>query len=81
MVVANFSSTDFDKNDYVIPFPSAGTWYRRFNSDSKFYGDDFGDIGAEAIEAAGDPPSAPVSMGKYSLQIFSRNPPASSAPD
>lgn len=75
VIVANFSSIDFDQNDYVIPFPSAGTWIRRFNSDSTAYADDFGDIGADRIEAIGDPPTAPISMGKYSLQIFSKESP------
>jgi 1,4-alpha-glucan branching enzyme len=74
VVVANFSTIDFDKGDYEIPFPSAGTWHRRFNSDSTAYDDDFGDIGADRIEAVGDSPSATVSMGRYSLQIFSKDP-------
>ena len=81
VVVANFSCNDYDKNDYAIRFPSAGTWYRQFNSDSKLYSDDFGNVGSARIEAAGDPPTAVVSMGKYSLQIFSQNPPAFPAPN
>lgn len=76
VVVANFSSIDFDQNDYVIQFPSAGTWYRQFNSDSKLYSADFGDIGPAQVEASGASPAATVSMGKYSLQIFSKQPPA-----
>ena len=80
VVVANFSAIDFDKGDYILPFPSAGTWIRRFNSDSKLYGDDFGDVGSDRIEAAGAPPSAAVRMGKYSLQIFSREAPDTAAP-
>jgi len=80
VVVANFSSLDFDKSDYVIHFPSAGTWYRQFNGDSKLYSPDFGNVGADRVEAAGEPPTAVVSMGKYSLQIFSQNPPAFPAP-
>ena len=80
VVVANFSSVDFDRNDYEIAFPSAGTWYRQFNGDSKLYSPDFGSVGADRVEAAGMPPKAVVSMGKYSLQIFSKNPPAFPAP-
>ena len=76
VVVANFSSVDFNQGDYVIRFPSAGTWIRRFNSDSTTYGVDFGGIGSDSIEAAGDPPAAAVDMGKYSLQIFSKQSPA-----
>ena len=79
VVVANFSHLDFDKNDYSIPFPSAGTWHRQFNGDSKRYSADFGDVGADRVEAAGDPPKAAVSMGKYSLQIFSKTHPAAAA--
>ena len=79
VVVANFSHLDFDRGDYSIPFPSAGTWYRQFNGDSKRYSADFGDVGADRVEAAGDPPKAAVSMGKYSLQIFSKTPPAAAA--
>ena len=75
VVVANFSSLDFDQNDYVIHFPTAGTWYRHFNSDAKSYSADFGNLGPAQIEATGDSPAATVSMGKYSLQIFSKQPP------
>jgi 1,4-alpha-glucan branching enzyme len=76
VVVANFSSTDFDQNDYEIPFPSEGTWIRRFNSDSAAYASDFGDVGTDVIKAAGDPPAATVNMGKYSLQVFTLETPA-----
>ena len=75
VVVANFSAVDFDRNDYEIVFPSAGTWHRRFNGDSSRYAPDFRDLGADVLEAAGDPPRATVAMGKYSLQIFSKDPP------
>ena len=81
VVVANFSCHDYDRNDYAIRFPAAGTWYRQFNGDSKLYSPDFGGVGADRVEAAGDPPTAVVSMGKYSLQIFSQNPPAFPAPN
>lgn len=81
VVVANFSCHDYDRNDYAIRFPAAGTWYRQFNGDSKLYSPDFGGIGADRVEAAGNPPTAVVSMGKYSLQIFSQNPPAFPAPN
>jgi 1,4-alpha-glucan branching enzyme len=76
VVVANFSGLDFNNSDQAIPFPSAGTWFSHFNSDSKYYGDDFCDVGAAQVEAAGEPPVAIVDMGKYSLQIFSRQSPA-----
>ena len=76
VVVANFSDTEFNPGDYVVPFPSAGTWYSHFNGDSKFYGDDFGDLGLAQVEAVGESPAAAVPMGRYSLQIFSKRPPA-----
>ena len=79
VAVANFSAVDFTQRDYVVRFPAAGTWVRRFNGDSKAYGSDFGDIGADQVEAAGEPPSAAVDMGKYSLQIFSKEAPAPAA--
>ncbi|MGD9612731.1 MAG: alpha-amylase family glycosyl hydrolase [Kiritimatiellia bacterium] len=78
--VANFSDVDFDRGDYEIEFPSAGTWYRHFNGDSTRYGDDFRDVGADRIEAAGEPPTAAVAMGRYSLQVFSKNPPVLPSP-
>ncbi|MDY0145664.1 MAG: alpha-amylase family glycosyl hydrolase [Kiritimatiellia bacterium] len=76
MVVANFSAVDIDQHDYRIEFPAPGIWHRQFNSDSSRYDPDFRDIGADQIDATGAPPSAPVDMGRYSLQIFSRHPPA-----
>ena len=81
VVVANFSCNDYDKNDYSIRFPSAGTWYRQFNSDSRLYSGDFENVGPAQVQAAGNPPAATVSMGKYSLQIFSKTPPAFPAPN
>ena len=77
VVIANFSSHDFTANDYSIRFPTAGTWHRQFNSDSTCYFADFGDVGADQVEATGNPPAAPVNMGRYSLQIFSKNAPDS----
>ncbi|NCC92746.1 MAG: hypothetical protein EOM10_05630, partial [Opitutae bacterium] len=79
VVVANFSDVEFKNNDYVVPFPSAGTWYSHFNGDSKYYGDDFGDVGPAQVEAVGEPPAAPVPLGRYSLQIFSKQPPETDA--
>ena len=81
VVVANFSGTEFGATNYIVSFPSAGTWYSHFNGDSKYYGDDFGDVGLAQVEAVGSPPAAPVPMGRYSLQIFSKTPPALPAPN
>ncbi len=76
VVVANFSGTEFGATNSIVPFPSAGTWFSHFNGDSKFYGADFGDVGLAQVEAVGEPPSAAVPLGRYSLQIFSKQSPA-----
>ena len=76
VVVANFSNTTWNSNNYSIPFPSTGTWYSHFNSDARIYQSDFGDVGPTEVTASGASPSAPVNMGPYSLQIFSKQPTA-----
>ena len=68
VVVANFSSQT--RNNYSIPFPSTGTWHSRFNSDSTEYQPDFTGIGPAQVQVSGS--TAPVSLGAYSLQIFSK---------
>lgn len=80
VVVANFSVQNWTNNTYLIEFPSAGTWYRHYNGDSTNYAPDFGNVGSsspggDAVVASGSPPKAPVNMGMYSLQIFSKTPP------
>ena len=81
VVVANFSGAEFGATNCIVSFPSVGTWYSHFNGDSKFYGADFGDVGLAQVEAVGEPPAAAVPLGRYSLQIFSKNPPAVPAPN
>lgn len=76
MVVANFDNTRWTNNNYSIEFPSAGTWYSHFNSDSAVYQSDFDDIGPAQVTASGSPPTANVNMGRYSIQIFSKEPPS-----
>lgn len=79
LVVANFSAIDFDQNDYVVPFPSAGTWVRQFNGDSKRYADDFGDVGAERVEASGEPPPPPSTWAATVFRSSPNTPPQSVA--
>ncbi|HMO51365.1 MAG TPA: alpha-amylase family glycosyl hydrolase [Kiritimatiellia bacterium] len=74
LVVANFSATRWTNNTYSIHFPSAGAWYRIYNSDAKAYQADFDGIGADVVQASGSPVAATVNMGMYSLQIFSKTP-------
>ena len=75
VVVANFFHEP--QNDYTIGFPAAGTWKLRFNSDWQGYGDDFtgdpsSDVVAEPGEYDGFPFNAALSMGPYSVLIFSQ---------
>jgi 1,4-alpha-glucan branching enzyme len=80
VVIANFAATLWTNSNYVVQFPSAGTWYRHFNSDATLYQPDFGNIGPTQVVAAGSPPAAAVNMGMYALQIFSKTAPDDSAP-
>jgi 1,4-alpha-glucan branching enzyme len=75
VVVANFLNEPQD--GYVIGFPAAGNWKLRFNSDWQGYDDDFGghpstDVLAEPGEFDGFPCHAALSMGTYSVLIFSQ---------
>ena len=75
VIVANFLHEA--QNDYVIGLPAGGVWKLRFNSDWEGYNDDFGnypsaDIIAKNGECDGLPFHAPVSIGSYSVVIFSQ---------
>jgi len=76
VVVANFFRDARD--GYVIGFPSAGTWKLRFNSDWQGYNDDFKnhpstDVVAGSVARDGFPCQAAVSIGPYSVLIFSQD--------
>jgi len=75
VVVANFLHEA--QVGSVIGFPAAGTWKLRFNSDWEGYNDDFSnhpstDVVAEAGDCDGLPWHAAVSIGPYSVLIFSQ---------
>ena len=75
VVVANFSHEPQD--GYIIGFPAAGNWKLRLNSDWQGYSDDFQghpstDVVAEAGETDTLPFYAAVSMGPYSVLVFSQ---------
>jgi 1,4-alpha-glucan branching enzyme len=75
VVVANFSREPQD--GYVIGFPAPGTWKLRFNSDWQGYSDDFEghpstDVVAEPGENDGLPCYAAISIGPYSVLVFSQ---------
>lgn len=75
VVVANFLHEP--QEHYVIGFPAGGTWKLRFNSDWKGYSDDFAghpstDVVAEAGEHDGLPWYGTLSIGPYSVLIYSQ---------
>ncbi len=72
VVIANFNTNAF--GIYNLPFPSAGTWYVHFNSDSTNYGSDYGNFGSTVVTATGSPASATVAIGSYSALILSQTP-------
>lgn len=75
VVVANFFNNAQD--GYVIGFPAEGTWNLRFNSDWLGYNDGFKnhpstDVMAESGDYDGFPWHGAVSIGPYSVLIFSQ---------
>jgi len=75
VVIANFFREAQDA--YVIGFPVAGNWKLRFNSDWHGYSDDFhshpsGDVVAEAGDTDGLPYYATVTIGAYSVLVYSQ---------
>lgn len=78
VVVMNLAATVWNSGSYQIEFPSTGTWYVHYNSDSTKYGSDFGNVGPTQVTASGSPAKAVVNMGMYATLIFSKTPPPSS---
>lgn len=74
VVIANFANATF--TNYTLNFPSAGTWYVHFNSDSTNYGPDYGNIGSSVVTAGGNPAAASITIGPYSALILSQTPDA-----
>lgn len=78
IVVANLSGTVFGGAGYQIGLPYGGTWQVLFNSDSTAYSSDFGNVGpAQAVTAvkvpfAGQPYSATIPVGDYSVLVLSQ---------
>ena len=76
VIVANFYHEPQD--GYVIGFPTGGAWKLRFNSDWNGYSDDFKnhpsiDVLAEPGEHDGLPFHAALSIGPYSVLMFSQH--------
>ena len=72
MVIANFANINYPI--YNLNFPSAGSWYVHFNTDSTNYGSDFGNNGSIVVTATGNPAMASVAIGPYSALILSQTP-------
>ncbi len=75
IIVANFRYEGF--TNYNIGFPRAGRWRVRFNSDWIGYDGEFGDWSTTDVNAVsgakdGLPYNADVSVGPYTLLIFSQ---------
>lgn len=75
IVAANFSYQGF--TNYNIGFPRAGRWRVRFNSDWNGYDSEFGnwttgDVNAVSGSKDGLPYNADVSIGPYTMVIFSQ---------
>ena len=77
IVVANLSGTVFN-GSYEIGLPYGGTWQVLFNSDSTAYSSDFGNVGPQGpitavkVPYAGQPYSATIPIGDYSVLVLSR---------
>lgn len=76
VVVVNMMNQNRD--DYTIGFPRAGLWKTRFNSDSYKYDPNFAnhstpDAEAHAEKIDGLPCSGKISIGPYTVVIFSQD--------
>jgi 1,4-alpha-glucan branching enzyme len=75
VVIANFLREP--QENYVVGFPAPGLWKLRFNSDWQGYSDDFqghpsNDVISEPGQVDGLPYHAALSIGPYSVLIFSQ---------
>lgn len=76
VIVANFSHQA--REDYAVGFPQPGAWRLRFNSDGQVYDESFSDHPTQDVEAVegdldGLPCQGNVSIGPYSVVIFSQD--------
>ena len=60
---------------YSMPFPSSGTWYCLYNSDSTDYDPLFGGVGPAVGGTVVAGTAANLDLGAYSLQIYSKSRP------
>jgi 1,4-alpha-glucan branching enzyme len=73
VVIANLRNSV--RENYTVPMPAAGTWYIHVNTDAETYGPDYENVGvAPSVIASGNPPTASVSLGRYSAMVLSQIP-------
>jgi 1,4-alpha-glucan branching enzyme len=77
-VLVAVNMTNQKRDGYVIGFPRAGLWKTRFNSDSYNYDPKFAnhptpDVEAHATEFDGLPCRGAISIGPYTLVMFSQD--------
>ncbi len=88
VVIVNFSA--HAREEYRIPFPEAGRWVVRFNSDSDCYDPEFGDNGipevwaepegsdgshgSEGSDGSDGKPVAAIRIAPYSVLVLSQDP-------
>jgi len=77
-VVVVVNMTNQNRDGYCIGFPRAGLWKTRFNSDSYNYGSNFynhstPDVETDKEGADGLPCSGEISIGPYTVVIFSQD--------
>ena len=60
--------------NYSMAFPSSGTWYCLYNSDSMAYDSSFGGMGPAVGDAVTAGATASLNLGAYSIQIYSKTP-------
>ncbi|MGL5405830.1 MAG: alpha-amylase family glycosyl hydrolase [Propionibacteriaceae bacterium] len=74
VVIANFDANA--QPSYQLPFPAAGRWQLHLNSDANIYSDNFSnfpafDLVATATEPADGLATATISIGPYSVLVYS----------
>jgi 1,4-alpha-glucan branching enzyme len=77
-VVVAVNMTNQNRDEYVLGFPRAGVWKTRFNSDSykydlKFANHPTPDVEAHEEKADGLPCSGKISIGPYTMVVFSQD--------
>jgi 1,4-alpha-glucan branching enzyme len=77
VIAINCSATA--RTGYSLAFPSAGTWYCLYNSDSAAYDPLFGNVGPAVGGTVTAGATAALDLGAYSLQIYSKSRPPESA--